>query len=582
MSSFFTDDKPSQISGRKMRFARPSLFNNRWTWVGMMLFLTVGLFASSTLGWLWYAEKRAATARQSSLDLLWMEQIISNKLETHQVMLQNWAVDLNQNSAPSREELLHRIDALVKENHAILAVEFIDKNQQRIIGLPDYQQRPSNLPPLNDPLVSEALIQSRTLKSTAYSKVIEQFAPLWVIAIPNEALSEGNILVTYDLDKLLTQEVPWWFVQRYDLNLVDKNDKQLSPSEGGIVTHNKEINRLDFGPANTGLSLKTSIRATQNFDTLLFSLALAVLLFGLLIIWLLRLLQRWLKERQAVQKALRERDELIQHTAQLSSLAEFASGMAHELNQPLAAIANYAAAAECLLQTEQMHSPKIRQAIEKMGEESRRAGKIMRSMRNLIQKSATPHEPYSLPNLINESIELIESQAKRQQVQIQWDSQLDELMLDCDAVMLKQVLFNLMRNALEAMEMPNINRTEQVLKIIVKQDELYVTISIIDQGSGIAEKDKLFQAFYTTKSEGMGLGLAICRTVIENHGGKIWAEDNLDGGATFHFRLPLTAQSTQSIQTIQTTEENRVSQNSSMSYTQVISNTMQTTSTVNL
>jgi signal transduction histidine kinase len=203
-------------------------------------------------------------------------------------------------------------------------------------------------------------------------------------------------------------------------------------------------------------------------------------------------------------------------------------------------------------------------------------------MRSLIQKSATPHEPYSLPHLINESIELIESQAKRQQVQIQWESPLDELMLDCDAVMLKQVLFNLMRNALEAMERSFINRTEQVLKINIKLDELYVTISVIDQGTGIAEKDKLFQAFYTTKSEGMGLGLAICRTVIENHGGKIWAEDNPDGGAMFQFRLPLTAQSTQSISITQTTEENKVSQNSSMSYTQVISNTMQTTSPVNL
>lgn len=534
-----------------MRFARPSLFNNRWTWIGMMLFLTVGLFVSSTLGWLWYAEKRAATARQSSLDLLWMAQIITNKLETHQVMLQNWALDLDPTSTTSREELLHRVDSLVKENHAILAVELIDKNHQRVIGLPDYEQRPNNLPPLNDPLVSEAINQSRSLKNTAYSKVIEQFAPLWVLALPNpnETLGVGNILVTYDLDKLLTQEVPWWFVQRYDLSLVDKNDKQLSPSEGGIVTHSKEINRLDFGPANTGLSLKTSIRATQNFDTLLFSLALAVLLFGLLIIWLLRLLRRWLKDRQAAQQALRERDELIQHTARLSSLAEFASGMAHELNQPLAAIANYAAAAECLLQTEQVQSPKIRQAIEKMSEESRRAGKIMRSMRSLIQKSATPHEPYSLPRLINESIELVEAQAKRQQIPIQLDSQLQELMFDCDAVMLKQVLFNLMRNALEAMEAANTTanmieisaqtRPEQQLQIVVRQDDLYASVSVIDHGTGIAEVDKLFQAFYTTKSEGMGLGLAICRTVIENHGGKIWAENNPDGGATFQFRLPL-------------------------------------------
>ncbi len=531
-----------------MRFARPSLLNNRWTWIGMMLFLTIGLFISSTLGWLWYAEKRATTERQSSLDLLWMEQIITNKLETQQVMLQNWALDLRPGVASSREEFLHRIDGVIKENHAILAIEFIDKDHQRVIGLPDYEQRPNNLPPLSDPLVNEAIDQSRHLKSAAYSRVIEQFAPLWVVALPNpnEALHDGHILITYDLDKLLTQEVPWWFVQRYDLSLVDKNDKQLSPSEGGIVTHNAEVNRLDFGPPNTGLSLKTSIRTTQNFDSLLLGLALAVLLFGLLIIWLLRLLRRWLKERQAAQQAVRERDELIQHTARLSSLAEFASGMAHELNQPLAAIANYAAAAECLMQSEDVQAPKIRQAIEKMGEESRRAGKIMRSMRSFIQKSATPHEPYSLSHLITESIELIEAQAKRQQIQVLLESEIQDLMIDCDAVMLKQVLFNLMRNALEAMEESDpaspYALEQQQLQIIAHHDAKYVTISIIDQGHGLRDTDKLFQAFYTTKSEGMGLGLAICRTVIENHGGKIWAENRPRGGAVFHFRLPLKPQ----------------------------------------
>lgn len=532
-----------------MRFARQSIFNNRWTWIGMMLFLTVGLFVSSTLGWLWYAEKRATTERQSSLDLLWMEQIITNKLENQQVMLQNWALDLKLASSSSREEFLHRADSLIKDNHAILAIEFIDRDQQRVLGLPEYEQRPSNLPPLNDPLVSEAIHQSQQLKTTAYSRVIEQFAPLWVLALPNpnDALHDTSILITYDLDKLLTQEVPWWFVQRYDLSLVDKNDKQLSPSEGGMVIHSAEVNRLDFGPANTGLSLKTSIRTTQHFDSLLISLAVAVLVFGILIIWLLRLLRRWLKERRAAQQALRERDDLIQHTARLSSLAEFASGMAHELNQPLAAIANYAAAAESLMQMEDVQSPKIRKAIEKMGEESRRAGKIMRSMRNLIQKSATPHEPYSLSHLIQESIELVEAQAKRQQVHIQLQSSVQDLIIDCDAVMLKQVLFNLLRNALEAMDQVEITtnvRPVQNLIITVEQDALYVTVSIHDQGQGITEADKLFQAFYTTKAEGMGLGLAICRTVIENHGGKIWAENHPEGGAAFHFRLPLKLQNT--------------------------------------
>ena len=526
-----------------MRFTRHHFFTNRWTLLGMMLFLTVGLFASSTLGWLWYAEKRATAARQSSLDLLWMEQIITNKLETQQVMLQNWALDLDPASKPSRQEFLRRIDELIKENHAILAVEIIDEQQQRLIGLPDYDQRPAHLPPLNDPLVSEAIQQSRRLNSSAYSQVIEQFAPLWVLALPNsnEQHRQHRIVVTYNLDKLLTQEVPWWFVQRYDLSLVDEHDKQLSPSEGGIVAHNKEINRLDFGPSGSGLTFKTSVRTVQNFDNLLIGLAIAVLLFGILIIWLLRLLRRWIKERKAAQQALRERDELLQHTARLSSLAEFASGMAHELNQPLAAIANYAAAAECLLETDKIQSPKVRQAIEKMGEESRRAGKIMHSMRNFIQKSATPHEPYSISQLVHESIELIEAQARRQHVRIQVDLRTEDIKIDCDAVMLKQVLFNLMRNALDAMDTKQTDHAQQ-LKIRTEQTEDYLVFSVTDQGQGVQDIDKLFQAFYTTKSEGMGLGLAICRTVIENHGGKIWAENNPSGGASFHFRLPLKTQ----------------------------------------
>ncbi|MBC3830180.1 HAMP domain-containing histidine kinase [Undibacterium amnicola] len=533
----------SRYSGITMRFTRHHFFTNRWTLLGMMLFLTVGLFASSTLGWLWYAEKRATAARQSSLDLLWMEQIITNKLETQQVMLQNWALDLDPASKPSRQEFLRRIDELIKENHAILAVEIIDEQQQRLIGLPDYDQRPAHLPPLNDPLVSEAIQQSRRLNSSAYSQVIEQFAPLWVLALPNsnEQHRLHRIVVTYNLDKLLTQEVPWWFVQRYDLSLVDEHDKQLSPSEGGIVAHNKEINRLDFGPSGSGLTFKTSVRTVQNFDNLLIGLAIAVLLFGILIIWLLRLLRRWIKERKAAQQALRERDELLQHTARLSSLAEFASGMAHELNQPLAAIANYAAAAECLLETDKIQSPKVRQAIEKMGEESRRAGKIMHSMRNFIQKSATPHEPYSISQLVHESIELIEAQARRQHVRIQVDLRTEDIKIDCDAVMLKQVLFNLMRNALDAMDAKQTDHAQQ-LEIRTEQTEDYLVFSVTDQGQGVQDIDKLFQAFYTTKSEGMGLGLAICRTVIENHGGKIWAENNPSGGASFHFRLPLKTQ----------------------------------------
>lgn len=499
----------------------------------------------SSFAWYWYADQHAAAARQSSLDLLWMEQTINNKLETNKDMLQNWSEDLQANNSTARVEFLRRIDSLIKENRAILAIDYLDSSGHRLLGLPLYEQRPNHLPPLSDPLITEVISKAHGLEQASYSRVIEQFAPLWVLAMPlfSENRSSGSILVTYDLDKLLTQEVPWWFVQRYDLTLVDQNDKQLSPSDGGIIEHQQEVNRLDFGASNSNLSLKTSVRETKLSRVFLISLALAILVFGMTIVWLLSILKRWLRERQIAQQALRERDELLQHTARLSSLAEFASGIAHELNQPLSAIANYSAAVESFVQSEKLQLDKIHRAVKKIGEESRRAGKIMHNMRNFIHKNAQPHELHSLITLVNEAIDLVEAPAKRQRIKLTFLHEQADILLECDAVMLKQVFFNLLRNAIEATPLLVARENPMIVPQIecqIHTDADNVILSIRDHGQGIADTDKLFKAFYTTKPEGMGLGLAICRTVVESHGGKIWAENHSDGGALFQIKLPLT------------------------------------------
>lgn len=502
------------------------LSQNRWWWIALSLGLTIGLFVASSLAWNWYAERQANAARQSSLDLLWIEQSITNKLETHQSILQNWGDDIRLGNNQSQVEFLRRIDNLLKENRAILAIDYLSNDGQRLLGLPIYDQRPSRLPPLNDPLIEEAIGNARSLKSASYSKVIEQFAPLWALVVPlfNEGKYSGSIIVTYDLDKLLNQEIPWWFVQRYNLNLVDKNNKQLSPSDAGLVEHQGQINRLDFGGGHTGLSLNTSVREKTFTDRLLPSLTIAVIVFGLMITWLLQLLRRWIQERRRARQALRERDELLQHNARLSSLAEFASGIAHELNQPLAAIANYSAAVEALMQSQSPQTEKIQSAIIKMGEESRRAGKIMHSMRSFIHKHSAAFEPRQLEQLAQDAIELVTPLARRHGVHIELVTPHESMPIDCDAEMLKQVFFNILRNAIEALATKSNENNPYILCELAISDSYY-TIAIADNGPGLAEPDKLFQAFYTTKSDGMGLGLAICRTVIENHGGRITASN---------------------------------------------------------
>ena len=509
-----------------MRLFSIKASQNRWWWIALSLVLTIGLFVASSLAWNWYAERQANAARQSSLDLLWIEQSITNKLETHQSILQNWGDDIRLGNNQSQAEFLRRIDNLLKENRAILAVEYLSNDGQRLLGLPSYDQRPSRLPPLNDPLIEEAIANSRSAKSASYSKVIEQFAPLWALVVPlfNEGKYNGSIIVTYDLDKLLNQEVPWWFVQRYNLNLVDKNNKQLSPSDAGLVEHQGQINRLDFGGSQTGLSLNTSVRERTYNDRLLPILTVAVILFGLLIAWLLQLLRRWILERRRARQALRERDELLQHTARLSSLAEFASGIAHELNQPLAAIANYSAAVEALMQSPAPQWKKIQTAIIKMGEESRRAGKIMHSMRSFIHKHSAAFETRDLTQLAQDAIELVTPMARRHNVMVELIAPNQAMPIDCDAEMLKQVFFNILRNAIEAL-VGKLGADEEKIICVLEFSHEHYEIVIADNGPGLAEPGKLFHAFYTTKSDGMGLGLSICRTVIENHGGRIAARN---------------------------------------------------------
>lgn len=249
-------------------------------------------------------------------------------------------------------------------------------------------------------------------------------------------------------------------------------------------------------------------------------------------------------ERKAAEELARQQQEQLQFTARLVTMGEMASTLAHELNQPLAAIASYNTGCLNVLERPDCRPAEIRPALEKLGVQAQRAGRIIRRVHDFVRKSEPKRAPCNLGDVIEDCLGFVEADARKKHVHI--DCTLPELPpIPADRLMLEQVLLNLIRNAMDAMEATP--EKERRLNITIEPGSSELRISVADQGCGIHPdiRDKLFSAFFTTKPEGMGVGLSICRSIIEFHRGRLWAEDNTGSptgkGTIFIFTLPLEA-----------------------------------------
>ncbi|MFS8036193.1 sensor histidine kinase [Xanthobacter sp. AM11] len=245
---------------------------------------------------------------------------------------------------------------------------------------------------------------------------------------------------------------------------------------------------------------------------------------------------RDLTERQETEARLQELQAELVHISRLTAMGEMASTLAHELNQPLSAIANYIKGSRRLLDGGAVKVEMLQGALEKAGEQALRAGQIIRRLRDFVSRGESERRVETLSKLVEEASALALVGAKEHgiQVRFQYDPRCDLVL--ADKVQVQQVLLNLMRNALEAMmEAP---RRQLLVQTEPAEDEM-VMISVKDTGHGISGEvgAQLFTPFVTTKQHGMGVGLSISRTIIEGHGGRIWAEPNPEGGAIFRFTL---------------------------------------------
>jgi two-component system sensor kinase FixL len=247
---------------------------------------------------------------------------------------------------------------------------------------------------------------------------------------------------------------------------------------------------------------------------------------------------RDLTERQKTEARLQELQSELVHISRLTAMGEMASTLAHELNQPLSAIANYLKGSRRILEdSADEKAPILRNALEKAADQTMRAGQIIRRLRDFVSRGESERRVESITKLVEEAsaLALVGVKDRGIRVQFQFDASVD--MVLADRVQIQQVLLNLIRNAMDAMEM---SQARDLMISIAPAGEAYVRISVADSGSGIAAEvaEHLFQPFVTNKRQGMGVGLSISRTIVEAHGGRIWVEPNPAGGTIFHFTLP--------------------------------------------
>ena len=246
---------------------------------------------------------------------------------------------------------------------------------------------------------------------------------------------------------------------------------------------------------------------------------------------------RDLTQRQQGERLLHEMQSELLHVSRLGTMGEMAAALAHELNQPLAAMTNYLQGSRRLLESSSDKNAKLLMtALEKAAEQSLRAGQVIQQLREFVARGETEKNAESLKKMIEDAsaLALVAARDRSVQVVMHLDPATDLVLVD--RIQIQQVLLNLLRNAMEAMR--SAPRRELAISTKLTGDGL-VTISVADSGSGIAPEiaSRLFQPFVTTKSQGMGIGLSLCRTIIESHGGQIRAEANPTGGTIFRFTV---------------------------------------------
>lgn len=651
----------------------PPVSARRLRWIFALPKLGVVLLLAAVVSLLWLLHQNDIEEERASLikDVLWLEQNLRFHLANNEEQFQQLAQDLG---PQGNNQHLFRLRAnhMLKNNPDIAQIVWFDAKRQVIDVLPGALPADSELEAFGPPVTQKAFELASHLNKRVYSEpfFLRGNVAHFALAVPvfAERKLTGMLVVSYSINAMLGNLVPWWFAEKYRVVVVDDNDVQFAAKSNIEGTPNLSY-ELPFEPPGYGLIIRvTSYQSPGNPLQRLLAGAILILASGIFwSLWIVRDLMKkralteealrtehalrsamedsltigmrardldgriiyvnpalcrmtgyaseelvgrsppmpywvpeqyeetmamhqvvmageappdgfeitfrrkdgehfqalvyeaplidgngrqtgWMAsvldvtERRRAEELARQQQEQLQFTSRLVTMGEMASTLAHELNQPLAAIASYNTGCLNLLANKTVDCADIREALEKLGVQAQRAGRIIRRVHDFVRKSEPKRAPCALREVVDDCVGFVEAEMRKHRVRIENTRPALPPVL-ADRLMLEQVLLNLIRNGVEAMSATPENM--RVLRISAIAGDGEVIVSVADNGCGIAPevREKLFTAFFSTKPEGMGVGLSICRSIIEFHRGRLWAEDNprspTGAGTIFKFTLPL-------------------------------------------
>ena len=249
-----------------------------------------------------------------------------------------------------------------------------------------------------------------------------------------------------------------------------------------------------------------------------------------------------ISDRKATDEIVRQQQEKVQLTSRLMTMGEMASSLAHELNQPLTAISNYSLGTVSRLRDGNVTPAELLPALEKTAGQAQRAGNIIRRIREFVKRAEPRRRPTPVSRIVEDAIGFAEIEAAKKQIAIHTQVPADLPPLNVDPILVEQLLLNLLKNAIDAMD----NAVARRIDLVVRRLDDMAEFAVIDRGCGVPMEHRasLFQPFFSTKSDGMGMGLNICRSIVEFHQGRLQLEENPEGGTIFRFTLPLATAET--------------------------------------